>query len=186
MVKIGSVYTTNHHGEIVVLEKCQRTDFYKVRFKKTGTEKDVRGYQILCGCIRDPMAKSLCGVACTGNAKTKGQNKVFYAIWHDMINRCYNPSDKRYVAYQHVRIAERWLVFEHFLQDIRELDGFDAMAIMDGRKCLDKDLKQRGLPEKIYSTVWPWQTPRFGQQDWMQRYLRIYQIHYLLLVTTVK
>ena len=120
-------------------------------FLKTGTIKEFRSDQIRTGCIRDPYAKSVCGVACTGDIKTKGKYKPYYSIWHDMINRCYNPKDKRYKAYKNVKVDESWLVFENFYNDMKYLDGFDSTLIESGVLTLDKDIKQRNVENKVYS-----------------------------------
>lgn len=151
MIKIGSIYNTNYYGQIEVLSKASRTDYYTVRFIDTGTIKDFRSCQIKEGCVRDPYAKRVCGVACTGDISTKGKYKTYYAIWHDMINRCYNPNNKRYEAYKNVTVDDRWLTFENFYSDVSQIDGFDEKMVADGQLVLDKDIKQRHSKSKVYS-----------------------------------
>lgn len=150
-INIGSVYQTNNYGSVIILSKTHRTDYYTVQFLDTGTVKDFRGYQILNGCIRDPYAKDVCGVGCTGDIKTKGKYKTYYSIWHGMICRCYDEKNKRYDAYRNVSVCDRWLVFENFYNDACSLDGYDNDKIQAGMLVLDKDTKQRYIQNKVYS-----------------------------------
>lgn len=172
MVKIGSIYNSNNYGPVEVIGKSARTDYYIVRFLKTKTVKEFRSYQIKNGCIRDPFAKNVCGVACTGNIKTNGLYKAYYSIWHDMINRCYNINDKRYDAYRSVSVADDWLIFENFYHDVRNIDGFEDELIQAGALVLDKDIKQRWFGKKIYSKdtcVWIDKSINNQIQDGQQR-----------------
>jgi hypothetical protein len=150
-IKIGSVYQTNNYGAVIVIDKSKRSDFFTVKFLKTGTIKEFRHDQIISGCLRDPFAKTLCGVACTGNIKTRGIYKTYYAIWHNMINRCYNKKNKQHSEYKNVSVCERWLMFENFYNDVSLIDGYDDNEIRNGNLVLDKDLKQRYEKNKIYS-----------------------------------
>ena len=172
MITIGTIYNSNNHGPVRVLQKLGNTDFYEVEFTRTGTVKKFRSSQIIAGCIRDPYAKSVCGVACTGDIKTKGKFKPYYSIWHDMINRCYNPHDKRASAYANATVAPEWLVFERFYEDVSSIDGFDDEKIRNGELVLDKDSKQRGLERKVYSKdtcVWLTKAENNKIQDGQQK-----------------
>ncbi len=151
MVRINGIYQSKNCGPFTVIGRGKKTDYFVIRFHNTGTEKEYRSHQIKEGCVRDPYAKTLCGVACTGNIKTKGKYKPFYSIWHDMINRCYNPNDKRAKAYQNVTVDGRWMTFENFYNDMPLIDGYDKKRIESGELVLDKDLKQQRQPQKIYS-----------------------------------
>lgn len=147
---IGNQYKTNYCGTLTVLEK-KKGDMYLIEFTDTKFRKFVRGSQIREKCVRDPMRRSLCGVACIGNIRTKGVYAPFYSIWHDMMNRCYNPNNKRHNSYQNVSVCDRWLVFENFYNDCKNIDGFDFDKIVSGELVLDKDVKQRFSATKIYS-----------------------------------
>ena len=147
----GSVYQTKYYGNIEIVDRGNKYDSYLVRFINTDTRKEFRKDQIISGYIRDPFAKRVCGVACTGDIKTKGKYKAYYAVWHDMINRCYNPNNKRYDSYKNTEVENRWLVFKNFYEDCPEIEGFDKELFESGELVLDKDLKQRFYPKKIYS-----------------------------------
>lgn len=150
-INIGAVYQSNFNGSFIVLSKCDRSDFYTIEFLDTGTVNDVRAHNIIEGSVRDQFRKSVCGVGCTGNAGTKGDNKKYYSVWHDMICRCYDPMNKRSFAYRNVTVCDRWLVFENFLNDVKNLDGYDEQLFQNGEIVLDKDTKQRFKEYKIYS-----------------------------------
>ena len=170
MIHIGSMYNTNNYGPVIVLKKSA-SDYYTVKFLHTGTIKNFRSSQIKEGCVRDPYAKSVCGVACTGDIKTKGKYKVFYSIWHDMINRCYNANDKRHYCYLNTTVVDRWLVFENFYQDVKDIDGFDEEKIQNGLLVLDKDLKQPLFQHKVYSKetcTWISKAENAAMQDQQQ------------------
>ncbi len=150
MIKIGSYYNSNKYGKVVVLSK-EENDYYKVKFLRTGTIKKFRSSQIKNGDIRDCYSKSVCGVACTGDIKTKGKYKPYYSVWHDMINRCYNPNNKQSETYKNVTVCDEWLIFKNFYDEVKEIEGFDEVLFEKGELVLDKDIKQRFLKHKIYS-----------------------------------
>ena len=151
MVKENRIYQSNNYGPIKVIEKVSKADMFVIEFLRTGTVKKARGYQITSGCVRDPFAKNVCGVACTGDIKTKGMYKPYYSVWHDMINRCYNPKDKRYLAYKDVSVSDDWLIFKNFFNDIQKIEGYNREKFVSGDLVLDKDIKQRNSCKKIYS-----------------------------------
>ena len=151
MLKIGKEYPSNNYGYVKILSESVHYGYYNVQFKNTGTIKSFREDQIKSGCIRDPYAKSVCGVGYTGDVKTKGKNKTYYSIWHDMINRCYNTNDKQFNTYKNVTVDDTWLSFENFLNDVKYVDGFDDEKIKNGELVLGKDVKQRFLQNKVYS-----------------------------------
>ena len=172
MIELRKTYETNRFGPIIVLSAGTKPRYYVVRFLQTNTEKEFREDQILIGCIRDPYARNVCGVACTGDIKTKGKYGVFYSIWHDMINRCYNPHNKRYDAYKDVEVDKDWLVFENFYNEASLIDGFDEKKIINGTLVLDKDIKQRFVKKKIYSKdtcIWIDKNTNNGIQDGQQK-----------------
>lgn len=42
-----------------------------------------------------------------------------YAVWHDMLRRCYNKKDKDYHRYggRGIKVCKRWRSFKNFLND---------------------------------------------------------------------
>lgn len=150
MLDLNSTYYSANCGPVRIL-KALPNDKYTIQYENTGTVAEARGFAIKRGEIRDPYARLNCGVACTGNIKTKGKNAQLYNVWNSMIHRCYSDKDKRAKAYKNVTVCERWLVFENFADDYRNVDGFDGELFKSGSLVLDKDLKQRYAINKIYS-----------------------------------
>lgn len=65
------------------------------------------------GGISNYYFKSLHGIGCLGNTKTKNGNitKKSYSVWSSMIERCYT---KKYKAYEDCLVCDEWLCFENF------------------------------------------------------------------------
>ena len=91
---------------------------------------------------------SVYDVGYLGNAVLKG-NELEYKRWHSMLSRCYNLKNKQYHNYggRGVTVCERWKSFEYFLQDFKELDGYNENNLPNLQ--LDKDVKY--IDNKIYS-----------------------------------
>lgn len=169
-MEIGSIYQTNNCGNVKIISINK--DKATVIFLNTGTIKEFRICWINNGCIRDPYARLFCGVACTGNIKTKGKYKPYYSVWHDMIDRCYNKNNKRHAAYKNVSVCSEWLVFENFYNTCKEVDGFDENEFLNGLIVLDKYIKQRHLKNKVYSKdtcMWVSKEQNNKIQDGQQR-----------------
>lgn len=88
-----------------------------------GTFRVVRGSLLRkgltqsCGCFhREQMAEV------GRSSRTHGESHGFaeYRIWHGMLGRCENPSDKAYPNYggRGITVCERWHVYENFLADM--------------------------------------------------------------------
>lgn len=123
-------------------------------FSNSGTEMTAHKGNILKGNVKDPYAKDVQGVACRGNAKKIGNEKV-YQIWMSMIQRCYNSNATSYKQYgaKGVFIEKRWLCFEYFLEDISKIEGYDEKRFFNGELHIDKDMKceAMNLTPKRYS-----------------------------------
>ncbi len=150
MLNINGTYYSSKCGPMIILQELNNGK-YLVKFLNTGTEKIARDTAIKSGAVRDQFALLNCGVACTGNAKTKGKNAPYYNVWNSMIHRCYAEQDGKYRIYKNVTVCDRWLIFENFLADCRNIDGFDEEMFLSGNLVLDKDIKQRHQTNKVYS-----------------------------------
>lgn len=105
--------------------------------------------------VTDYLSPSVCGVGCIGYADPI-LNKSMYKRWSGMLARCYDPDNHRYNAYgaKGVRVCDRWLRFDYFLEDIVNLPGYQEMINNPNRKYqLDKDILQQNVPtnQKVYS-----------------------------------
>lgn len=80
-----------------------------------------------------------------GCVRTNGETLKSYNVWRNMISRCYNTKNSRYIWYglKGVKVCDEWLLFSNFKKwfDENYIDGY----------CLDKDIKQKGVDCKVYS-----------------------------------
>lgn len=150
MLNIHGTYYSNRCGPVRILRELNNRN-YEIQFLNTGTIVKAREDAIKSGSIRDPYAKLNCGVACTGEIKTKGKYHPYYVAWNSMIHRCYAEQDTKYKNYQNVSVCDRWLVFKNFYDDCKSIDGFNEALFLSNNLVLDKDLKQRYQKHKIYS-----------------------------------
>ena len=80
--------------------------------------------------------------------------KRAYKLWSNIKARCYNKKHISYRSYgaKGAKVCDRWLnSFEHFLEDIQKVDGFNYEKFCNGELQMDKDLKQQYTKNKIYS-----------------------------------
>lgn len=74
----------------------------------------------------------------------EGANCKVYNMWLNMIERAYcDKYHKRYPTYKSVEVCKDWFVFSNFHKWVSDQD-------VEG-KVLDKDIKQKGIKNKIYS-----------------------------------
>ena len=104
--------------------------------------------------VKNPYDKTVYGVACIGEIgdfKTyvNGKPTREYDLWKHMINRCYSGN---YPTYANVTVCERWLCFANFLEDLSFIENYEWwLENPNQRIALDKDLKQVGIENKVYS-----------------------------------
>ena len=104
------------------------------------------------GKIRNPYYPSVLGVACSGNKYPITENKHHtkeYAIWLDMIRRCYsNITKNKNKCYKDVLCCEEWLCFENFYEWLHSQSNFSKWFIGE-RWDIEKDIKIKH--NKLYS-----------------------------------
>jgi len=150
---INKKYTTKNCGELVVLRKSSKYNYFECKFLTTGSIKTLRKDAIVSGEVQDNFAKTVMGVGCIGNVSTKRENARAYSVWNNMINRCYNPNNSRYSAYggNGVTVSKNWMCFETFLTDIPKITGYNKIKFDLGELQLDKDFTQFMSTNKVYS-----------------------------------
>ena len=153
---IGNEYFNNSNEKFVVIQfekYYNKNNFFRIRFD-SGYETIVTRSQINDGSIKDRYSPSVAGIGYLGNAKSSRGDKV-YSVWHNMINRCYNPKSSEYKRYGEmgVRVCDRWLCFENFKHDINNVIGYDEDLFYSNEIFLDKDKHQidKDLSERVYS-----------------------------------
>ena len=108
-----------------------------------------------------PYHKSVCGVGCLGlmsdgtrpRTKINGKRTREYEVWKSMLNRCYSEKSlKRNPTYKDCYVCDRWLCFANFLEDLPLIEGYELWRDNPNQRIsLDKDLKQQGIKNKVYS-----------------------------------
>lgn len=155
-IDFGKTYSSTNYGDFKIITEVERKPRQKKRvlieFIETGARTEVSYDEALKGCVKDVMRPSIFGVAYLGNAHKKGNEKL-YNLWINMLSRCYNPRNKAYRFYgeKGCYVDDRWLCFENFLSDVKEISGSELLKTKKKVE-LDKDILQRGMTEnKCYS-----------------------------------
>lgn len=167
---IGTIIKTKKFGNIKILSKGKKYNYYKVLFLNTGHVDEFRKDAVVKGEVRDKYAVSFCGVGVIGNIKTRGKYKPYYILWRNMISRCYKGDNLAY--YNKVDVCDRWKTFEYFYEDIQKVEGWDKEKFEKGAIVLDKDIKQRFYEKKIYSNdtcLWVTTSQNASIQDAQQK-----------------
>lgn len=110
----------------------------------------------------DPYKRNIAGVGYRGKLSNGTIPKIVdengnvlreYTHWYGMINRCYNEKGlKKRPSYRDVCVDNKWLEFAYFYEHFNEIEGYEEWeAHPELRWHLDKDIKQQGVKNKIYS-----------------------------------
>ena len=144
---IGKVYKSKLSGDFKVLKYNNSKDVV-IEFLKTGYETSVELGNIRNGEIKDPYAHSVCGVGAIGNKYPSTINGVHtkeYALWADMLRRCYSDSfKKKQPTYEGCEVSNKFKSYEYFYEWCNKQIGFGVKGWQ-----LDKDLLIKG--NKVYS-----------------------------------
>lgn len=110
----------------------------------------------------DPYKRNIAGIGYRGKLSdgtipkaVDNEGKILreYNHWYNMINRCYNEKclEKR-PSYRNVTVDEKLLEFAYFYEHFNEIEGYEEWkAHPELLWHLDKDIKQQGVNNKIYS-----------------------------------
>lgn len=80
---------------------------------------------------------------------TSKENKRVYALWFDMLRRCYDEEQLQRVrgrTYNDCSVCERWFYLSNFYEDIQKLPGYSEW-VKNGKMSIDKDLFSSGGKE---------------------------------------
>lgn len=128
-----SVWATKKYGNIKIVGFIGRKPgklLFVVEFED-GTQIIADHGNIKNGNVKNPYYYgSVCGVGCLGAASSK---HFLYGHWQQMLHRCYDKTHHRYKDYggRGIKVCDKWLCFEYFLEDITHLDGYEKLY--DGR-----------------------------------------------------
>ena len=84
-------------------------------------------------------------------------NKRVYQVWADMIRRCYSEKwQEKYPTYIGCTVCKKWHKLSGFIEDIKLIEGYDEENFLNGKLCLDKDIKSNGMNKKYIMNNCMW------------------------------
>lgn len=157
--RVGEKFVSNEGCSLIIVEYNNCHDLW-VQFQDEHKTRVHANYNdCKNGLIKNPYFLSIYNVACLGLMKDGTRPKTMingkavkeYVLWKHMIGRCYSEKfHEEQPTYKNCKVCERWLCFANFLEDLPLIEGYELWSNNDGY-VLDKDLKQQGVKNKVYS-----------------------------------
>ena len=159
---IGRTYKSKNFGLFTVTD-YQNSKSVFIRFNDTGYEVKTSLKSVIEGGIKDRLSPTVYGVGILGNkypTKIKGERLKEYALWYEMLKRCYSENHhKNCPTYSQCKASENFKNYSYFYEWCQAQIGFNNTGW-----CLDKDLLVRGnktysesncvfIPEKINNAL---------------------------------
>lgn len=144
---IGKIFTSKNYGDfkIIGIYNIQNnTKRYICEFIKDGFQTIAYRSNILKGTVKNNYTPYIFNVGYLGDIGINEYiyNNEYWWIWHDMLKRCYDKNHhKKYKTYTDCVVAERWLNFSNFNNDVSLILGYKEMKIYSHIKFeIDKDI----------------------------------------------
>ena len=157
-LEIGDIYKSNSYGDFKIVEldhiDKHHEKWYLIEFIETGFPYVTKAQSIKNGSVKDYMLPTVYGVGYLGERNLiNNKHKKFIGLWRGMLGRCYSESNASYEQYGGIGVTvdERWHNYKKFAEDIPNLEGYDEDLYERGLLELDKDIKQVGINNKVYS-----------------------------------
>lgn len=151
--RLGETFISNEGCTFFIIEYIN-ANCITIKFAdEYGAEIHTAYHNCKNGKVKNPYFKSTFGVGCLGEIgdfKTHMNGKLTkeYSLWREMLRRCYSGE---YPTYENATVCERWLIFANFLEDLPLIEGYELWLNSEEMISLDKDLKQVGVKNKVYS-----------------------------------
>lgn len=151
------IMVNNSNEKYYIVDEVKNNKKIKIQFIDTGNVIITRLDKIKNGAIRDCYSADRCGVACIGMPDI---NHIFYkslyVLWCGMIDRCYNRLHEHYHCYggRGVYVDDKWLIFENFLYDVKNISGWVNKIANWNEYELDKDIYSDGFCYSLTTTAW--------------------------------
>lgn len=143
---VGTIHKSNNYGEFVILSESKNSTshyIFSIKFLKTNYIKhNIQHSQIKLGNIKDPYSPSVCGIAAYGCPSNKKLEKLLHGTWRDMIYRCYSKKRRMNSCWyqdKNIFVDDRWLLFENFVNDFKNMDRWELKLEYPDQYSLDKD-----------------------------------------------
>lgn len=113
-----------------------------------GHRRKIQNSHITSGKVKDPYYPSVLGKGMIGQGKwlvsIGNKHTREYSLWKAMLYRCYSKfipkKSRKNNTYRDVEVADRWLDFQVFCEDIQYLEGYMLWRDENNEYQLDKDL----------------------------------------------
>ena len=143
--RIGERYINNQGSWCTIVNYKNNADL-TVKFD-SGYVVKTRMADVKKGGVKDLLFPTVLGHGYVGIGEYKvsenGKATEAYAVWHSMLNRCYNPKSKQSCpTYEECYVCDEWLNFQMFAEWHYEQNKPEGWQI-------DKDLTQIG--NRVYS-----------------------------------
>ena len=152
--RLGMTFVSNEGCKFFVKEYVKNSDITVKFCDEQGAEVHTTWQHCQRGKVKNPYFKSLFGVGCLGEGDFKtginGEPTREYGLWKNMLKRCYS-GEERFKTYANVTVCDRWLCFANFIEDLPLIEGYEMWLNSEEMISLDKDLKQQGVENKVYS-----------------------------------
>ena len=154
--RLGMTFTSNEGCLFFVKEYKSNSDVTVKFMDEHGAEIHTTWQHCRKGQVKNPYFKSVYGVGCLGKGdfvtRVNGKLTREYDLWGNMLKRCYNDKSlEKRPTYANVTVCERWLCFANFLEDLPLIENYELWKNSEEMMTLDKDLKQTGVENKVYS-----------------------------------
>lgn len=127
----------------IVGKSLSKKDYYYIRFQKTNYVRIVNVSKIKSGKFKDHYEPSVFGIGYNGVGKYGvKKHKKIRTVWEHMIERCYGDRSIN-TTYNGVSICKEWHNFQVYAEWYIN-NNVEKYQV-------DKDLKQIGIKDKIYS-----------------------------------
>ena len=162
----GRIYHTRNCGDLEILGEViyvkphtltTHGRWFMVRFINTGYTMVAELHAIANGAVKDRLIPIVANVGYLGSNICLQDEGVMpiYRTWNDMIHRCYDPTDRDYKYYGGIgiKVAPEWFNFTTFLNDVKQLPGYENKILYPDQYQFDKDYLQMNVPkeQRIYS-----------------------------------
>lgn len=153
----GSVWNSNQYGKFKIIGKSKTVGKYYIMFDD-GTITLNEYNSIKAGAVENRNFPTTLKKGYLGYGKWKAaeyrKNTKEYCLWFGLLRRVYEEDSlNKFPTYRKCTIDERWHNFQNFCEDIQHLDGYNEWKNCKEKYMweLDKDIKQQGVENKIYS-----------------------------------
>lgn len=158
--RLGATFVNRFGSVYYVVEYNSNKDVI-VEFLDSGYQVHSTWQHVKNGEVKSPYDKSVYGHGYLGTLEdgsvpstqefSEKSNRLVdnreYRLWKGMLRRVFSGE---YPTYANVTIAEEWLCFSTFINDIKSLENYNLWLENDGY-ALDKDVLQVGVENKVYS-----------------------------------